>query len=173
MTPEGGLLNRGVVFNINTDGSGFQVLRTFESFSTGCSPQGTATLEGTVLYGTTLFCGAFSRGVVFAMNTDGTGYQVLHDFAGGAGDGDYPYFNRLVLCASTLYGMTALGGAPDLGVVYSVGTDGTGFQILHEFGGGAGGGQYPAGSLAQDGTALYSMTWEGGALNWGVLFKLD
>ena len=39
------------------------------------------------------------------MQTDGSGFAVLHGFAGGADDGKKPY-GSLILSGSTLYGMT-------------------------------------------------------------------
>jgi uncharacterized repeat protein (TIGR03803 family) len=65
---------------------------------------------------------------------------ILHSFTGGASDGANPY-GSLVLLGSSLYGMTPNGGAPDLGTVFKIHTDGTGFALLHVFTGGAGDGR--------------------------------
>ena len=35
---------------------------------------------------------------------------ILHEFAGGAGDGGEPFFARVTLTGNTLYGMTSGGG---------------------------------------------------------------
>src|SRR6266849_841969 len=43
------------------------------------------------LYGTTYYGGASNAGAVFKLNQDGTGYRVLHSFAGfAASDGERP-----------------------------------------------------------------------------------
>ena len=67
--------------------------------------------------------------------TDGSGFSLLHTFAGGIGsstDGGYP-FGSLIQSGSTLYGTTAWGGSSDAGTVFKVATDGTGFSIVHSF----------------------------------------
>jgi uncharacterized repeat protein (TIGR03803 family) len=58
-------------------------------------------------------------GTIFQIGTDGTGYAVLHSFAGGANDGSRPQ-GDLTLIGSTLYGMTVAGGSSDLGTVFSL-----------------------------------------------------
>src|SRR5215207_9611380 len=83
---------------------------------------------------------------------------VLHSFAGGSADGSIPGHGPLVLSGSTLYGMTVSGGADSFGTVYRVGTDGTGFSLLHSFQGfqgGAAAGGMPLGSLVQSGSTLH------------------
>jgi uncharacterized repeat protein (TIGR03803 family) len=55
------------------------------------------------------------------MNTDGTGFGVLHSFAQAPVDGASPAYGDLTLSAdaSTLYGMTTYGGSANRGVVFS------------------------------------------------------
>jgi uncharacterized repeat protein (TIGR03803 family) len=55
---------------------------------------------------------------VFNINTNGTGFSLLHEFAGGGSDGRDPY-GDLTLSGSTLYGMTYYGGDSDSGTVFS------------------------------------------------------
>ena len=87
---------------MNTDGDGFTNLHNFsptsgEINSDGTDPQCGLVLSGSRLYGTTLFGGAAGNGVVFAVNTDGSGFQTLHSFSPGFGsratnsDGINPY----------------------------------------------------------------------------------
>ncbi|MCC6404769.1 MAG: hypothetical protein IT405_00005, partial [Candidatus Yanofskybacteria bacterium] len=59
-------------------------------------------------------------------------FTLLHEFAGGASDGNRPY-DSLIISGSTLYGMTSIGGDSNAGTIFSVGIDGTGFTLLHEF----------------------------------------
>jgi uncharacterized repeat protein (TIGR03803 family) len=58
-----------------------------------------------------------SNGVVFQIRTDGTGFQVLHRFAGS--DGGKPV-GSLILFGATLYGMTMNGGNHGNGVVFAL-----------------------------------------------------
>src|SRR4051812_31207781 len=49
----------------------------------GANPQyGPLTTDGTTFYGMTLNGGSTSNGVLFKMNVNGSGYQVLHSFTG-------------------------------------------------------------------------------------------
>jgi len=54
---------------------------------------------------------------VFQVKTDGTGFALLHQFAGT--DGREPH-GSLTLSGDTLYGMTAHGGDIDLGVIFAI-----------------------------------------------------
>ena len=46
----------------------------------------------------------------YIIETDGSGYTLLHEFAGGASDGRYSGYGSLAPYGSTLYGMTTRGG---------------------------------------------------------------
>ncbi len=85
----------------------YTVLKSFTG-SDGDAPWAGLVLAGSTLYGTTEQGGASDGGVVFKVNTDGTGYAVLKSFAGS--DGQNPWAG-LVLAGSTLYGTTADGGS--------------------------------------------------------------
>ncbi len=173
MTTSGGSDNDGNVFRMNTDGSGFNNLHEFAGApGDGRRPNGDLLLVGSTLYGTTRFGGGDDYGTVFKVNTDGTGFSLLHEFDGTASDGRDPY-GALTLAGSTLYGMTYSGGANDMGAVFKMNTDGTGFIILHHFAGGDSDGRYPSGSLTLSGSTLYGLAYEGGTENNGILFQIN
>jgi uncharacterized repeat protein (TIGR03803 family) len=139
-------------------------------------PQSQLALAGSVLYGTTSEGGANDLGTLFSLNTDGSGYTVLHEFAGGAGDGSQPQFGALIVDGTMLYGTTFAGGSSDLGVVFSYDTSlppATAFSVLHSFAGGLLDGASPRGGLMLDGTTLYGVTTAGGLLGQGTLFQID
>ena len=71
-------------------------------------------------------------------------------------------YGSLIQSGSTLYGMTKWHGGSGGGTIFKIGTDGTGFSLLHSFTGGASDGAYPYGSLIQSGSTLYGMTSAGG-----------
>ncbi len=177
MTKEGGSAsNYGTIFQINTDGTGYKILHPFSGgTSDGARPQGSLTLSGSMLYGTTVNGGSASNaGTIFQINTGGTGYQVLHSFAGYPNDGSIPY-GSLTLWKSTLYGMTYVGGSAagaDNGTIFQINTDGTGYKTLYSFSGGSDGAQ-PQGSLTLSGSTLYGMTYGGGTDNYGTIFQIN
>ena len=117
--------------------------------------------------------GSNNTGTLFRINTDGTGYDLLHSFTGGAGDGRDP-FGTLTLSGSILYGMTSKGGLSDAGTLFSIGTDGTGYGLLESFGGAPADGSNPQLgnlTLSADASTLYGMTILGGTANKGVVFS--
>jgi len=165
--------NRGVIFAINTDGSGFALLHEFAGgVNDGQEPYGGLIRSGTTLYGMTQLGGDSNLGTIFSIATGGDPITLLHEFAGGGDDGASPQ-GGLILVGSNLYGMTYNGGDSNLGVVFSISTDGSGFTLRHEFGGFPGGdGANPRGGLVVSGTTLYGMTAFGGVYNGGTIFSM-
>jgi uncharacterized repeat protein (TIGR03803 family) len=169
-TYSGGSSGQGTVFKLNTDGTGYTVLTSFTNSSNdGGHPQAGVTLSGSVLYGTTGYGGTAYAGTVFRMNNDGTGYVVLHNFAGGS-EGEHPYAD-LTLSGSVLYGTTPNGGSSNVGTVFKLNTDGTGYTVLKNFA--YTDGASPYAGLTLSGNALYGTTYSGGSSNNGTVFKLN
>jgi uncharacterized repeat protein (TIGR03803 family) len=71
-----------------------------------------------------------------------------------------------------LYGLTANGGGSGFGVLYTILSNDSGFQVLHSFGGGAAGAR-PYGGLTIAGTKLYGTTKDGGSSGMGTIFSFD
>jgi len=143
--------------------------------SDGANPYGSLVASGSTLYGMTSGGGAYNLGTVFKINVDGTGYAVLHSFAGaivGAPtDGASPK-GSLVLIGATLYGMTHYGGIPaGEGKIFKINSDGTGLEVLHSFAGKPSDGGWPWGSLTFSGSMLCGMTLNGGVSDLGVVFS--
>jgi uncharacterized repeat protein (TIGR03803 family) len=176
MTGEGGNApGFGVIFKMNTDGTGFTVLHSF-TFGTGdgYDPSGGLTLVGNTLYGMTDQGGTRGIGTIFRINTDGTGYSQMHSFAGSPGDGAQPV-GTLFSDGAQLFGSTPRGGAfgvgsnAALGVLFGLNLDGSNYQVLNSFDGGPMGGG-PDDVIEFNG-ALYGMTGAGGSANDGVIFS--
>jgi uncharacterized repeat protein (TIGR03803 family) len=162
-TPAGGPGNDGTVYSISADGSGYEVLKTFSTAAVK-SPL-TVVLKDQMLYGTA----TSDKGGVFTLQTDGSGLTYIHKFTGQDGDG--PSTNAsLVVSGSTIYGTTLFGGSFDRGVVYQMGTDGSGFQKLHEFSGEDG--ALVRAGVTLDGNTLFGTTLFGGDSNGGTVFAL-
>ena len=165
----------GCVFAINTDGSGYAVLHVFDAGTEGYSPDARVVVSGDRLYGTTQVGGPNGYGTIFSLSTNGTGFAIVHAFA--SWDGTAP--RSLLLSGATLYGTTQQGGVNQYGTVYSVGTDGSEFTVLHDFSAAIGNslktnvdGINPAG-LTLAGNTLYGNASLGGANGWGTLFSLN
>ncbi len=92
---------------------------TIKSFGNGAA--NSHLIEGSdgVLYGTRFNGGAAKQGQVLAINKDGTGYRLLHDFAGGA-DGSHPSAAVIQGADGALYGVTQFGGGANYGVVFTL-----------------------------------------------------
>ena len=134
-TQTGGSLNYGTVFKVNTNGTGFTVLKHFTDSPDGSYPIAGLTLSGSVLYGTTYRGGSSGWGTVFKVNTNGTGYTVLKHFDLNNSDGAGPQAG-LTLSGSVLFGTTESGGSSGGGTVFQLNTDGTGYTVLKNFAGG-------------------------------------
>ena len=169
MTFNGGLNDYGVVFRINTDGTGYYKLLDFDGYNNGASPSRGFVVSGSTLFGMTTSGGIYGNGVAFRINTDGTGYFKLVDF--NITNGSNPW-STLNLSGSTLYGTTIFGGINNKGVLFKMNTDGSGFSKLVDFDGTTYG-AYPYYSLALSGTVLYGMTYNGGINDQGAIFKIN
>lgn len=171
----GGSKNKGTVFAINTDGSGFTNLHSFNPQipqSDGSDPRGNVVLSGNTLYGTTYDGGGTAgNGRVFAVNTDATGFTNLYKFAGG-NDGAHPWAG-LILSGNCLRGMTYRGGSSGWGTVFAVNTDGTGFTNLHSFASTSSDGASPYDGLILSGNTLYGTTAHGGNSGVGTVFAIN
>ncbi len=176
----GGSSDKGTVFAVNTDGTGFTNLHIFTGGSNdGAVPQAGLILSGSTLYGTTHLGGTADVGMVFKVNTDGSGFTNLHSFTATTGfptiinsDGAYPV-GSLVLSGNSLYGTTPHGGSSGAGAVFKVNTDGTGFTNLYVFYGSSDG-TAPHGGLTLSGNTLYGTTsGDGGSLRTGAIFAIN
>lgn len=165
--------NSGGIYSMNIDGTGYAALHAFAGPPEGAYPWGlnTPIIDGTAMYGMTQSGGASGTGTIFSMNTDGTGFTTLHSFD-YATDGAYPS-GALIQDGATLYGMTTEGGLGGEGTIFCIGTDGLGFSVIHEFTGAIDDGSYPYSNLTQDGFTLYGVTYFGGAIGSGTVFRIN
>lgn len=178
-TTQNGDFGNGTVFSINTNGTGFVTLYAFSSGSDGSEPAGNLLLQGSVLYGTADLGGDYGKGVVYALNTNGTGFTTLYSFS-GATDGSLPFCNLQLSGNKTLIGTTTRGGNADEGTVFAINTDGSGFTNLYSFSARSdlapytnSDGAHPFCGLTLSEGNLYGATAFGGSAGQGTLFKLN
>jgi len=169
-TTQGGSSGSGVLFKVNIDGSGYQVMHNFTNGSDGGWPYGTPLAVGSTVYGATLQGGTAGIGVLFKINADGSSFQVLRSF--NFDDGGYPYLDGPILYNSMIYGMTFYGGSNYGGVIYKMNLDGTGYQIVYNFS--YEGSCYPFSQTpARSGSVFYGTTAYGGSSFNGSVFMVN
>jgi uncharacterized repeat protein (TIGR03803 family) len=171
-TAGGGSGGRGVVFRMQPDGSQYAVLHTFSGDADGGIPRGITFGPDGRLYGVTAAGGTSDEGVVFALGTDGSGFQRLHAFSSAAGEGANPQAPLVLGADGALYGTTNGGGSGGYGTVFRIDAAGAFSTVLSfdYFTNGA----YPTAPLVV-GTAgrLFGSTPYGGAGDRGTLFQLQ
>ena len=150
-TQFGGTNATGTLFALNPNGSSFTNLHNFAvaarnaanylTNSDGANTRARLILSGSTLFGTATFGGTNSFGTVFALQTNGTAFTTLHQFANGStnalyeltnADGAYPQ-GGVILSGTTLYGAAEYGGTLGLGTIFSLNTNGGNFAVLKAF----------------------------------------
>ncbi len=195
-TVNGGLNANGTIFRVNADGTGFTNLHDFTASSStapitnsdGRSPHCTLVLSGNTLYGTARLAGTNAAGTIYKINTDGTGFTVLHSFprlvlnpnisTSTNSDGAGPWAG-VILSGNTLYGAAITGGTGGSGTVFQMDTDGGNFTVLHTFTSVSSGvlstnsdGAIPYAGLILSGNTLYGTTESGGTGGSGTVFSI-
>jgi len=172
MTTNGGENSFGTVYSIHSNGSGYRTLYSFDYPVSGGSPVGGLILINNKLYGMNQIGGTSGTGVIFSINTDGSGISLLHEFSGGVNDGSGP-LGSLTLYKNKLYGGTSSGGDNNQGTLFSISIDGTGFSLIHSFTNLVFDGQAYAGAPYIANDVIYGMTPTGGTNGYsGAMFSL-
>ena len=119
MSSVGGNSGGGTIFKYDLGTNTYSVVHSFaDNGVDGTNPYGSLIVSGSVLYGLTSGGGRYGYGTIFEYDlAEGAGREiVLHSF--NESDGAYP-MDSLILCGSTLYGLTAQGGTYDDGTIFS------------------------------------------------------
>lgn len=168
IAPNGGASDRGVVFKISTNGTGYQNIRLFTGLADGSQPEAELNLIGTTLYGTT-FYSQFGAGgeTLFKIGVDGTGFTVLYTFPLTFSLRSCDRKSRLTPVGNAFYGVGWQNGASSSSI-YRINTNGSGFQIV---------GQVPSGlricgALAWTGAELLGAAWLGDLGSYDRLFQI-
>lgn len=172
--------NGGVVFAVDVDGSDYHVLHKFPyGGPSSKGPEGHTAQSGLVvigsrLYGTTTLAGEYGSGTIYALDTSGENYEVLHHFRFGVQDGASP-LSSLTPIGGVLYGTTS-GGGIDIfksnGTIYALDADGANYHLLHSFSTHEVLGYHLQAPLRLSDSQLYGAAAEGGTFGHGTVFKL-
>jgi len=175
------LLLASAVFPTEAQAQKFKVLHTFHG-ANGAQPVGGVVRDNAGnLYGTTGVGGTGNcsggTGCGTAFKLDKTGRQIwLHKFNGR--DGAIPYAGLLRGAAGNLFGTTLEGGDLNCDPPYGCGTvfrldkAGQKESVLHKFTGSPDGWNPEALLVRDEDGSVYGTTYEGGADNWGTVFKV-
>jgi uncharacterized repeat protein (TIGR03803 family) len=169
VTAQGGVYNTGTIYRI-TEGGVETVLYSFQGDYYSEGPvQGLILNPNGYMYGVSYTTGTGDCGQIFRVNTAGA-VTIVHTF--NTTDGYAPASKLFLAKNGLMYGMTYSGGTYGKGTIYALSAAGS-FVSLYSFAGGADG-AYPWGGLYQteDG-ALYGTTRNGGANDYGTLFRYN
>ncbi|TAL03363.1 MAG: hypothetical protein EPO07_06360 [Verrucomicrobia bacterium] len=121
-TSEGGPADDGTLFKMNRDGSGYQVLQTFNSVNgLGYLPVAPPVEgPGGLLYGTTYYSGINQTGTIYQMRKDGGDFQFLYEFQNNGTDGTEPNGPLLHASDGALYGTTFYGSGLVYGSIFRI-----------------------------------------------------
>lgn len=190
--PDDSTVGGGTIFRINKDGGGYTIIHRFPRAHDDGSEPYAELLEGSdgFLYGTTRNGGNRSgppegRGTLFRIGKDGAGHTVLHRFAGGGDDGQWPETALIEGTDGALYGTTGYGGfagSGGRGVAFKIDKNGGAFTVLWRFT--YADGLSPSALLEGSEGALYGTAHHGGrssntnnvsdpASGMGVVFRLQ
>src|SRR5262249_40824720 len=149
------------IFRLNTDGSGYAVLKSFGSYLDGSYVNGGLVLAGGTLYGTTQY--SDYDGTIFAIGTNGLGYWVVREFTNPP-DGATPAMGALALDNNgILRGATQYGASGGTGSLFKVGTNGLGYALLTNLVGYTDGVYPDYAALTAFGKTIYGTTPYGGS----------
>lgn len=168
----GGNSGAGVLFSINSDGSGFND-NYFMINSFGANPIG-GVIEASdhLLYGTNSRGGANDTGVIFSYDPSSGIYKNLYDFK--LSTGGHPQDGNLFQASNgKLYGTTLEGGANNFGVIFSFDPTNNSYSDVHDFTGVDGKSPYYGTFLQIGDSDLYGTVSYGGSAGNGVLFKFN
>jgi uncharacterized repeat protein (TIGR03803 family) len=175
MTSGGGPTGQGVIFSYDPSNGTYQMRYNFYRYVQfeGAQPQGSLSLANNgKLYGMTTLGGNNNYGVIFEFDPVTDAYIPKIHFS-GASNGGNPLGDLFLAANGKLYGMTRIGGANNLGVLFEFDPSNGGYTKLVDFDGAAKGAN-PVNGLTQAlNGKLYGVAGQGGVNNKGVLFSYD
>ncbi|HEX4825929.1 MAG TPA: choice-of-anchor tandem repeat GloVer-containing protein [Candidatus Polarisedimenticolaceae bacterium] len=180
-TSYGGAFDNGAIYRLNSDGSGFGILNSFQYAATGQFPA-TALIEGAggFLYGTTSYGGGLSAyGTAFKIGLDGALFTTLTTFQYQATSDNLSDRTGGVILGgdAMLYGTTPGDSETGAGRIYRLNVDGSGFELIFSNFSlypdmTEGGGEPGPGVIEGHDGWLYGVAYAGGLFDSGTVFKV-
>jgi uncharacterized repeat protein (TIGR03803 family) len=165
----GGASGVGVLYSMNTDGSNYQVLHSFQNVPDGAEPTGKMVPgPGGKLYGFTPLGGALGHGIIYSWDTAAGSYQKLMDLDSvhaAAPGGDPLFFD------GELYGIGQAGGVNSNGTIFSYDLLSGTLTDVYDFSLPAGAG--PFGSITVWNNIFFFETSYGAAFGNGSIMSFD
>lgn len=156
----------GTLYRIKTDGTDYKLLHTFTGGVDGWKVRSNLVLIKGKIYSMTQRGGAYDAGILYRINPDGTGFEVIDDIPPIAGDPslgncieNIAYLEPYIYATQNAWGENSLllrGNEES-------------FEILWEFESPLGG--YNPGEFVIDDGIIYGMTYNGGWYDYGVIYK--
>ena len=123
------------------------------------------------LYGTCASGGALSNGTLFKIDPNTDQFYDIYDFDGANGGNSYSSLKQF--SDGKLYGTTYLGGANNMGVIFSFDPATAAYTKLYVFDGTTGANPKFGDVIEGTDGKIYGMTQAGGANNVGVVYSFD
>ena len=182
-TLEGGVNNKGTVYQLTPSGNGWQenILHSFDGLDGFLPYAGVVFDNKGNLWGTTAYGGVDNDGTIFELTyVPGVGWQetVVYQFLGDNGGGvdeEYSFAGVVFDRAGNVYGVTNTGGPENAGAVFELSPSGKTytFKVLYRLPA-VSPNCGPSASLTLDAAGnLYGTTLCSGAYQFGNVFKLS
>lgn len=180
-TQEGGDNERGVIYRIARDGTGYTVVHHFNG-SNGLHPQGQLVVGADgMLYGTTMLGGSSDRGTIYRISTSGA-FERLYSFPSLSAFnsqqlatnamGANPKAGLLVEPDGSFLGTTWQGGPNGHGTIFRLSPTGE-VTLYYAFKGPSFDSSRPLSTLTRDAAGnLYGTSQYGGYLNRGTAWRI-
>lgn len=169
-------LGAAVLSQFMSDGHShkLQLVHSFGPDAGASGPAGCLAKVHDDVFATCSTGGSWDKGAVIGVNPKTGSSWVLHSFRGRPADGASANGGLVRGRGDALFGTTPSGGEWDLGTVFTIRPEGTGYQVLHHFGGKDGDGQNALGALVVGvGGELYGTTFGGGKTAQGTVFRVE
>lgn len=170
VTELGGTEGTGVLFSYDPNTEVYSVLANFTT-STGNRPiRGLLQSTNGRLYGLCSSGGANGFGTIYEFDITTNNLVARHSFNGT--NGRQPWGRLVQAPNGRIYGTTLLGGANNVGVIFSVTNAGGSFSKHHDFAAATGAQPVFGLTLASNGL-MYGTTQAGGANSGGVIYSFN